>query len=518
MPAVPSEQQPALDGALDIGGNGLSASTPEALTSVWPDPCRGIACVPSLGPCTYGECPEAKLCGVGGGQSTYVNAAYGGAQDGTRARPFTSVQKAIDAAGGDAVVRVATGRYRESLQVNDKTVHLCGGWSPDFSTRDTRVHPTTLEGPSRQTSVVSLVNARQSTVVGFHIRGGKLGLWVESQQWPPTRENSSPRIADNVIEDNGAASMDDAPAGAIGLGGGYIAVLGNTLRNNQGGRGSALRLAGVDVLIAGNHLDSNTGGSDHGGAVFSAVEQATFSGNLFQGNVVGTVAGYGWGGAMIVLGGAEFIGNVWTDNHAPSHGGALFIDEGAEVTMRHDVFFGNRCSKEGGNAFSVDGTSAGAPSRVQASHLTVVDHDCEGQSAILMEASSELSLVNSILWNPDSGQDLQFQEQNCSVNLKYSVVGEIAGDGGRGNRLQRGPGIQNVAPLFVDPERRDYHLQSQAGHWDVGRGLWVTDPATSPGVDAGDPATVFDREAKPNGGRVNLGAFGNTPQASRSKR
>jgi hypothetical protein len=39
---------------------------------------------------------------------------------------------------------------------------------------------------------------------------------------------------------------------------------------------------------------------------------------------------------------------------------------------------------------------------------------------------------------------------------------------------------------------------------------------TSPCIDAGDPASACGNEPIPNGGRINMGAYGNTAQASKS--
>jgi len=47
-------------------------------------------------------------------------------------------------------------------------------------------------------------------------------------------------------------------------------------------------------------------------------------------------------------------------------------------------------------------------------------------------------------------------------------------------------------------------------------GAFVDDAETSPAIDAGDPAAPVDLEPAPNGGRLNLGAFAGTPEASRS--
>ncbi|MDP2898533.1 MAG: right-handed parallel beta-helix repeat-containing protein [bacterium] len=62
-----------------------------------------------------------------------------------------------------------------------------------------------------------------------------------------------------------------------------------------------------------------------------------------------------------------------------------------------------------------------------------------------------------------------------------------------------GGGAGNIPfnPHFVDAEKGDFHLRS-----------W------SPCVDAGDPASAFSEEPQPNGGRVNMGAYGNTPEAA----
>jgi len=64
--------------------------------------------------------------------------------------------------------------------------------------------------------------------------------------------------------------------------------------------------------------------------------------------------------------------------------------------------------------------------------------------------------------------------------------------------------------------RGDYHLKSQAGRWDANEGRWTIDDVTSPCVDAGDPMDPIGPEAFPNGGIINMGAFGGTGEASKS--
>lgn len=62
----------------------------------------------------------------------------------------------------------------------------------------------------------------------------------------------------------------------------------------------------------------------------------------------------------------------------------------------------------------------------------------------------------------------------------------------------------------------DYHLKSQAGHWESGLGTWTNDTLSSPCIDAGDPASTWTNEPAPNGSRINMGAYGNTPEASKT--
>ena len=62
----------------------------------------------------------------------------------------------------------------------------------------------------------------------------------------------------------------------------------------------------------------------------------------------------------------------------------------------------------------------------------------------------------------------------------------------------------------------DYHLESEYGRWDPDSQTWVTDSLTSPAIDAGDPNSDWTAELWPHGKRINMGAYGGTPQASMS--
>jgi hypothetical protein len=80
------------------------------------------------------------------------------------------------------------------------------------------------------------------------------------------------------------------------------------------------------------------------------------------------------------------------------------------------------------------------------------------------------------------------------------------------------PGVGDFAsdPLFADLDNEDYHLKSQAGRWNPISQSWVKDDVNSPCIDAGKPDSDWTGELWPHGKRINVGAYGGTPEASMS--
>ncbi len=125
-----------------------------------------------------------------------------------------------------------------------------------------------------------------------------------------------------------------------------------------------------------------------------------------------------------------------------------------------------------------------------------------------------ITVANSILCgNGGSVGGVQIKGNN--VQVSYSdVQGGFAGQG----NLDADPAFV-ASGTWTDPNiyiLGDCHLRSQASHWNSRTNTWVLDDATSPCIDKGDPNAIFGVEPAPNGGRVNLGAYGNTTEASRS--
>ncbi len=133
-------------------------------------------------------------------------------------------------------------------------------------------------------------------------------------------------------------------------------------------------------------------------------------------------------------------------------------------------------------------------------HCTIAENGANGI------AGGRPIVSNSILYY-NGPQSAGPQITAATASVTHSCVG--GGCIGAGNI--------DAAPLFAHraPEG-DYHLQSVAGRWDSLSGQWVADAVSSPCIDVGTPSADFSAEPIPNGGCVNMGAYGATAEASKS--
>ena len=76
-------------------------------------------------------------------------------------------------------------------------------------------------------------------------------------------------------------------------------------------------------------------------------------------------------------------------------------------------------------------------------------------------------------------------------------------------------GYYYTDPMMADSDNGDYHLLSEFGRYDANSDQWILDEITSPCVDAGDPTDNPMGEPMPNGGRINIGAYGGIGHASK---
>jgi hypothetical protein len=417
-------------------------------------------------------------------------------------------------------------------------VHLFGGFTGgtvadytngdggDFSERDLAANVSHIQGDKTDT-VVTLLEAMTSTVDGFRITNGTRSRFPQFGYYGGGIyvNGGAPVIANNLIENNDNTLLSPAGVEYDMRGGGIfatsanISVLNNVIRNNKAGRGGGMAIEGGVVVIRGNVVQGNVSISDHGGGLFISANQAEITHNLILDNEIGRTEGYGWGGGIIVFGEQSFAHlafNTVTQNYAPSVGGGIFIDDGATAHIDHELIYNNDCpdgGTTGGVGIYVDGNQDPVlSSKVTIDHVTVANHDCDtqGGTALYVEVHSFVTVTNSIFWDNKGTDFFVDQVFTASLTMSYSTSEDTFA----------GEGNLTSDPLFADPAQHDYHLQSKAGRWDPaasdGSGGFVTDAQDSPAIDAGDPTAPFAAEASPNGGRANMGAYGNTAEASKS--
>lgn len=440
-----------------------------------------------------------------------------GTEDGTGLHPFATIQAALDAAASGDTVKVAQGVYAENIVVNAKQIELRGGYaggsragyaggtSGEFSVQNPLANLTHIQGANHTATVLlQYTEASGSVVNGFKITGGSHGLELDTKVTWPHLANVA--ITDNSIERNGVPDYEHRGGGLLLSGSGHV-VQGNTIRNNVSGRGAGVALSGDNITFTRNLVEGNVGYSDHAGGI-NQTGTALIAENLIRNNRTGEGLGYGWGGGILVLGTAVLRHNVFTGNHAPSIGGGVFVDDGGTAVLDHELIYAN--SADRGAAVYVDGY-AETGSHADLIHCTIADNAANLDSAgraVFVERYSSVTLLNTIVWG-NGGLDF-FADPTSSVTASYTLS----------EGLHTGVGNLMADPRFADSAQHDYHLRSTAGRFDPsaggGAGAWLFDLENSPALDAAEPSSDYAAEPVPNGSRANLGAYGNTPQASKS--
>ncbi len=265
-----------------------------------------------------------------------------------------------------------------------------------------------------------------------------------------------------------------------------------------------------------------------GGAIGNSEAGAILYNCIFIGNSAEE------GGGLLNSGGSgsHLVGCAFIRNSAFEVGGAISNDRGV-VSLRNCSLSGNSAGIYGGGVFDMsDNYWVGlslencsfAGNMAEMGNALACDHYYWGAPGIVQ-------LTNCILW--DGGIEV-WNNEDISVMIGYNdVKGGQASIQDPCNAVVWGQGNIDADPCFADtgywdpngtPEDAnddfwvdsDYHLRSQAGRWDASEGRWMTDDVTSPCIDAGDPMSPIGNEPFPNGGIINMGAYGGTAEASKS--
>lgn len=454
---------------------------------------------------------------------------------------YQDIQAGIDAATDGDVVLVASGEYVVTAPITfrGKPITLRSEAGSDNTT--IRMGTPT---DTKRASVVVFENDETlaSILEGFTLTGGR-GCRV-SAPWPAASGSggggilclaASPTIVactitQNSADDGGGVNPNygSSPSlthciisenSASGSGGGVScwdesaltmtdciirenSAPGTTMYVNGNGGGifcgqrSELRMTGCDI-------SENSAGINGGGISCQFNSVLTMTNCSVTNNTSRRwSAGIGSGHCSMTL-----TNCIIAENTADMYcGGVEAGFQDSSLSIRNCTVFGNSAGQDGGGVYCWDGASLTVTSSIFRDNTA-----SRGREFFLQKSPSKLSISHS---NVAGGQ--------TGVHI------------GGGSTLEWGADNINADPCFVsrgswwdqnDTPRNasddiwldaDYHLKSQAGRWDPNTQSWVQDDITSPCIDAGDPMSPIGPETFPNGGFVNMGAYGGTPEASKS--
>jgi hypothetical protein len=235
---------------------------------------------------------------------------------------------------------------------------------------------------------------------------------------------------------------------------------------------------------------------------------------------------------------SAFISNTTYDI-----GGGMLNMGGSPVVM-NCVFSGN---STGTGPLSVGGGMVNSSSSATIANCTFVGNSSQlgmhnqGGGGIVNSGEGSAIVRNCILWG-NAGPVGRQMSNACELRISYCTIeGGLYGSGVEnveGASVIDGGGNIDYDPCFADPGywshkddpnlvvepndpnklwvNGDYHLKSQAGRWDANEGRWTNDDVTSLCIDAGDLMSPIGLEPFPNGGVINMGAYGGTNEASKS--
>ena len=325
-------------------------------------------------------------------------------------------------------------------------------------------------------------------------------------------ENGTARWPFSTIgEGVAAATAGDAVKVAAGTYGETVAVADMALSVCGGYPGGGDYAAGAgDFAEASRSVDRATNPTViDGGGVRRCVTLDNSAGGEVSGFVLQNGAAADHGGGIRCSGSSTAIQFCTILACAAGQQGGGIYCTASSPAISHTLITGNQAGVQGGGIACANGSS---PAIAQS---TIAQNESGG---IACTGSSSPTIQNTILWGSESTTGFQVLCDGSSTpSVAYSDV-----QGGVPPGCSDGGENLDADPLFVLPGQRnsdgswlqgDYHLQSVAGHWSPGG--WVADAATSPCIDMGD-ATPVGPEPAPNGNWINQGAYGGTPQASKT--
>jgi predicted outer membrane repeat protein len=292
------------------------------------------------------------------------------------------------------------------------------------------------------------------------------------------------------------------------------------------------------TITRGCILRRDYSGGEPGGAVYCEGSSPRISDCIIRGNSAASGGGIACLSSDAILTNCIVTANATIAKMPPGmtrtygSGGGILIT-GSHPMLVNCIITGNRAGYQGG-AVLCEGSFTILNCTICSNHAGT---DSNGGGIYISGRQSDVGILrNCILWANVGGGCDQIAGYSGGIlgTTRLEITYCTIQGGDQANCLRRVDGSwSSTDPLFADPGHwdpngtpdspmddfwveGDYHLKSQAGRWDPISQDWVKDDVTSPCIDGGDPNSPIGDEPFPNGGRINMGAYAGTAEASKS--
>ncbi len=417
----------------------------------------------------YGAVLPLVACLLHGAVLHVDDSNTAGTHTGTIQYPFATIQAAIVAAASGDTINVALGDYAPITTLG-KALTLRGGYpgatpaayasglGGDFTAQGPAPSATVIRGDGTSNGVTFTRFTEEpyfAVLDNFTVRDNLKGVVCDTQDsWP---QPTNVVISRNCIEHNGRSNETSRGAGVLAVAGGSV-IANNIIRGNQGGRGPGIISMNGDgtLSITSNLIAQNICYDDHGGGLV-LYGDVVVTRNVIVSNRV--AMSYGWGGGVMLHSAGTLLrsdSNIICGNHAPSYGGGVYVDEGAQAGMRNDLLHHNTTDEGHGGGVALDSGVPG-PSHLQLVNCTVVynnhgaAHPGFGGNGVYIDNDSTAVVVNCIFWGNGHSNDF-YVRQGSSLNVSYSLA----------EKAMTGTAMLTNDPLFIAVGMGDYHVQSDS--------------------------------------------------------
>lgn len=242
----------------------------------------------------------------------------------------------------------------------------------------------------------------KSTFAGNEaVLGGAINVWSNGE--------NTVKITDSTFTGNATKSH----GGAVYITGSQVKTTiadATFSKNTSGKQGGALQLAGTGETTITNTTFSENAAGTFGGAINATGTKVAATNVTFEGNKAASADGHG--GALFVDGqGASYTqaGGKFVGNSAKKNGGAIRVQDGADLALKNVVFDGNTAANGG----AVDTFNAGA---VTFTDTTFTNNQAGGWGGALRINGDNVTIAVT------EGKSLVYEGNKAGTNAEEAAV------------------------------------------------------------------------------------------------